>query len=382
MELLKMINIYKNICDNIVMPLGVVDVEKKGIICLINYNTYLKLSPTFKRAIYSSVRGGSPYHLKKADLNYGFYYTYKELNLKINIPFNSLMGTNDKLNGILGLPPFSSAKNCPSHKRGTCQVPSGDLCYARQGEGQATPKSFKILEGMGSYYNAIISRAFWNDFKSSHDLRERFFKYIEYYNINIVRYNIKGDFMDIKDIKILEYIHKKAPALKLYGYTARDDLYNSLLSFINHDNIYLNGSNIKYTNRFYCTTDIKEYLNATYKCKGDCAICGNCYNLKGKVIYVLLHGAGSDTYLKNANNIEYLTLLINHAGLKTTCAEFYSINLKGLQSSFNKILNDKKATPIYGIYAPAYNKKGDLINSAQSFRVLLKHLNKFFKRGL
>ena len=61
-----------------------------------------------------------------------------------------------------------------------------------------------------------------------------------------------------------------------------------------------------YTNRFKATESLKEYIEAEHPCLGNCSACGNCYHLRGEIITVLVHGAGSDTLLNNPQNREFL----------------------------------------------------------------------------
>jgi len=303
-----------------------------------NYNTYLKLTPLFKALIISSNAGGK-YDLKIGDLKKGFYFIYAEGNLSIKVPLSAIFNTNDKIKGILGIA-FSTARDCPSNKRGLCQLPDGELCYALKGEKQGTKKAPNYLMGMDSLKNTLLSIYYWELFKKDPATRFKFLDYLTFYNIDYLRFNLKGDFKSLGDILIINYLANNGGTLKLTGYTARDDLYKSLFELIdNNPNVILNGSNIKYSNHFRATDLLADYILANYPCRGGCLKnnCLNCYKLKGVIITCLIHGSGSDTQLNNKYNRELLnTWFKTTYNLDITGA--WGSNLKGLVSSLNKYL--------------------------------------------
>ena len=305
-------NMFKN---TIVSPEGVTpEAEAVKNVC-INYNTYLILTPMFKSLLSSYLSKNSKYIVSSEDLKMGFYFNYIELNLKFKVPLTALFNTNDKLQGILGIA-FSTAQDCPSNKRGLCQLPDGELCYAVKGERQGSKKPHNYLMGMGSYYNGLLASYYFSRFYNSLDLRTSFKEYCNYFNIDTLRFNLKGDFRGTKDIKSLEYIAHMG--LNLTGYTARDDLRQYLFDLINnHDNIILNGSNIMYNNHFKAVDNIQQYLTAPHQCLGGCLKngCLNCYRLKGVVISVLIHGSGAGVTLNTEANREFICSILKYANI-------------------------------------------------------------------
>jgi hypothetical protein len=70
-----------------------------------------------------------------------------------------------------------------------------------------------------------------------------------------------------------------------------------------------------YTNHFKATTSIEEWLNADYRCLGECAKCRKCYTLRGETITVLIHGKGAETELNNEENRQFIiNNVVNRAG--------------------------------------------------------------------
>lgn len=313
-----------------------------------NYNTYVMLTPLFKSLIVSSNNKGGDYYLRYDDDSRGFYFEYKELNIFIKVPLNAVFNTNEKLGGILGIF-FTTARECPSNKRGLCQLDESEDCYALQGEKQGSKKSWNYLEGMGSYFKGLLATYYWNLFNRYESIKKTMVNYLKFYNVNKIRFNLRGDFRDVDDINALEYLAKNQELL-IYGYTARDDLFKELIELItNNSNIIINGSNVKYNNRFYVTNDLKEYLTAKYNCKGECLKCGNCFKNRGAVIYALIHGSGSDTKLKTLNNIKTLCNLLNKAGCPIKPGDFKDYKTKGLLSTLNKWLIDNNYKPFKGV---------------------------------
>ena len=346
--------------ENIIAP--VTSINTTSTDSAINRETYNRLSPLFKALIVSTTTNGK-YNLNITDNKKGFYFNYNESGLQIKVPLSAIFNTNNKITGILGIA-FNTAKDCSSHKLGLCQLPDGKYCYARQGESQGSKKSYNYLLGMGSYANGLLCSYYWNLFNKDDETRLAFIRYLAYYQIDTLRFNLKSDLRSVEDIFALNYIANNAKVL-LTGYTARDDLYYYLLDLINNnDNIILNGSNIKYTNRFYCTSDILEYLKADNPCRGGCFKngCMNCYKLRNALITVLIHGAGSDTELKNAANIEFITSWFK-SQYNLDISEAFNLKLKGLLSCINKYLittGKYKNLPLSEAEFK-YNNKGDLI---------------------
>lgn len=303
------------VVDNKVSAVEVVTPEASAVeVSNINLNTYHMLTPLFKSLIISTTNNGK-YNLSVSDSANGFYFVYSEANLNIKVPLTAVFNTNDKISGILGIA-FSTAKECPSKALGLCQLPDTALCYALTGEKQGTKKSYNYLMGMDSYKNGLLSVYYWNLFKASPEVRAVFKAYCKYYNIDTLRFNLKGDFKDVSDIKIIDYL--ASIGLNMTGYTARDDLREHLFDLINsHDNIILNGSNIMYSNHFKTTNSIKHLLTAPHQCKGGCLKngCLNCYKLKGAIITVLIHGSQAGTDLNTPDNCYFISEVFKLWGL-------------------------------------------------------------------
>lgn len=305
-------NMFKN---NVVSPSGVTPEAEAVKKVTVNYNTYLMLTPVFKSLISSYLSKNSKYILSGNDLKHDFYFNYFEGDLFFKVPLTAIFGTNQKIEGILGIA-FSTAKDCPSNKRGLCQLPDGELCYAIKGERQGSKKPANYLMGMGSYYNGLLSEYYFKRFYNSSKVRTIFKNYCTYYQVDTLRFNLKGDFKNTKDIKSLEYIAQMG--LSLTGYTARDDLRAYLFDLINNNtNIILNGSNIMYNNLFNAVDNIKEYLSAPHQCLGGCLKngCLNCYKLKNIVITVLIHGSGAGVTLNTEANRLFISKVLKTEGL-------------------------------------------------------------------
>ena len=286
--------------------------------------------PLYKALQVSGSHKGSKYNLTKGDRERGFYFIYQGLE----VPFKAIFNMNNKTDGILGVA-FGTAKDCPSQALGLCQLPSDRLCYARSGEARATKRDNERGEkGMDSYFNGLLCSAFWDAYETdkSGDIRNRFEAFLIHYDIETLRFNLKGDFRHSLDITAIYYL--ATCGLHLTGYTARDDLAELLEKLGSHPNIILNGSNRMYTNRFKATADLEEFQQAKYKCLGNCSACQNCYRLRGVEIVCLIHGSGSDTALNNEDNRIYIQYLAELIGLDIEDAEFETA--KGLLTCVNK----------------------------------------------
>jgi hypothetical protein len=188
---------------------------------------------------------------------------------------------------------------------------------------------------MDSYFNGVLSSVFWDKFAQTPEIRLAFVSFLIEKGIDTIRFNLKGDFRNENDITIIWYLAERG--FNLTGYTARDDLAQTLEYLGKHENIILNGSNRCYTNRFRATDSISDYLGAKYRCLGNCSRCRKCYTLRGVEIVVLVHGNGSQTQLNNP---------INWALLNETVGAWYGVEFtkadskraKGLLTCLNKAL--------------------------------------------
>lgn len=275
-------------------------------------------NPLYRALQVSGSRKGSRYNLTKGDRERGFYFLYNGLE----VPFKAIVNDNNKTKGILGVA-FGTAKDCPSQALGLCQLPEDALCYARSGEARATKRDNETGEkGMDSYYNGLLCSAFWDAYETNQnsDIRNRFEEFLIYYDIETLRFNLKGDFRHSLDISAIWHLAEHG--FSLTDYTARDDLADLLHKLGDHPNVILNGSNRQYTNRFKATADLEEFQEAKYKCLGNCSACQNCYRLRGEVITVLIHGKGSETALNTANNVETVRDILYNMGIETTAEDF------------------------------------------------------------
>lgn len=262
-----------------------------------NKGNYLKLTP-MERALLFSAQSNGKYTVKQTEEKNGFYFTIEAQGIKIKVPFGALLSMNSKTEGIAGIC-FTSAKNCPSKKIGLCQVPKCAKCYAQSGEARATKKFNNGSRGMDSFLNAELSRIFWDSFAESSELRNKFIEFLESKGIDTIRFNLKGDFQNLEDLSIIYYFAESG--FHMVGYTARDDL-KECQTLGRHPNVYLNGSNVTYTNRFRVTNNLDDWFYSKYRCLGHCADCMQCYSLRGVEIVCLVHGQGSETALNHYLN--------------------------------------------------------------------------------
>lgn len=295
----------------------------------INKNTYYMLPTWFIHSAMSISRAKSgKYHLNKRDNKKGYYVNLNMHGINLKVPFSALFEVNNKIKPIKGLS-FSDSLNCPSAKRGLCQLDNSNLlCYAKIGQKRAkndrvNKGAYKGVECINSLYHSFLVMSCLNVFYEDIDLLNKFSAYINKY-VPIVRFNLKGDFRDLKDLYILSFLVNRAFKSTFYGYTARDDLLGSnnnindnfLKYFGGYDNFYLNGSNIIYTNRFKATYDLREWLSTTKICLGGCNKCKKCYTLKNSLILCLIHGKNSGIKLNTWLNREFLITLFNSLNTK------------------------------------------------------------------
>lgn len=300
----------------------------------INKETYFKISPFFNCLCHTISRANSgKYYLTKKDAKNGYYFELKEQGINLKVPFRAIFNTNSKLKEIKALN-FSDAINCPSHRLGYCQLSNKNLCYAYRGQKRAPYTSTKNgFKSMNTYYNSILSIKAIELLK--HDAV--YYKFVEYIKANhtIIRFNQIGDFKDKTDYHLLINLTLDCPNTVFYGYSARDDILNG---YDESTNLFINGSNKQYTNRFQTTTNIKQHLNNPLKCIGDCINCKKCYTLRGQTISCLLHGPlkNIDKYFNNEPNRQFLKEFFN--------SNFNHLNLSdddlkthaGLLDSLNK----------------------------------------------
>ena len=310
----------------------------------INKETFYKVPYWFLMAGTSTSRAKSgKYYLTKGDEAKGYYITVEFEGISYKMPFRGLFDSNKKLDGIPSLS-FSTAKDCPSRRAGTCQLCDPTLCYAVRGERQArATHSGKGILSLNSYNKSLMDAYILNRLtKEPKNLK----KLIDYINSNFeaIRFNKKGDFKNRHDWNLIKTLATNCKGTVFYGYTARDDIFKTFEDEPVPNNIYLNGSNRMYTNRFKTTSDLKEYIEAPLKCLGDCKRCQKCYNLKEQTITCLLHGSSVDPYFNTAKNRAFLINWFNRNFSKLELTdEALTVN-KGLLTSLNKALSNN---PLY-----------------------------------
>lgn len=335
----------------------------------ISKNTYYMLTLEFKLLCVTVSRANSgKYYLTNKEAKKGYFLELKELNITLKVPFRALFNTNNKLKGIKSLS-FSSAEYCLSYILGYCQLKNGSLsCYAKNGEARASGIYSKngILK-INSFSHSLIVIKALNLIKSNNELKTRFIEYINL-NIDILRFNLKGDFKDYSDIILLSDIVKNCNNTVFYGYSARDDLLNDkngFKEFNGLNNFYLNGSNMAYNNRFKATYNLKEWFISPFKCLGDCNKCKKCFKLNNKVINCLIHNKSSDIILNTIDNRSFLIELLSCYGLNITDSDL-KVN-KGLLSSLNTYFNGlniniefKKWLDFYYFITDSYELKDNI----------------------
>jgi len=315
----------------------------------INKNTYYMLPRWFVHSCISISRATSgKYYLTNRDNKKGYFITLELNNISLKVPFRALFDTNDKIKPIVSLS-FSSAIYCPSDLRGLCQLKDSNMsCYAKNGQKRACGDHTSLgIPCINSLMNSFLVMACLNILYNNIELLGLFSIYITK-NYPIVRFNLKGDFKDFKDLYILSFLVKKCTRTVFYGYSARDDILFDLQGYKNYlrnDNCYLNGSNEQYTNLFKATYDLKEWFISNYKCLGGCMGCMNCFKLRNKTINCLVHNKNSDIVLNSLKNRVFLKKLLKCYGLNIKNSD---LKIKsGLLESLNYYLNDIKQLDIF-----------------------------------
>ena len=174
---------------------------------------------------------------------------------------------------------LSSAENCPSRKRGLCEIE--DKCYARKCE-RIYPNYKKK--------NLIVEK--WLNSASDKDIEDLVDAYVDEApeKIKLLRLNEAGDFRDQKQVRQMNRIArhlKKTRGIRTYTYTHRSDL-----DFSKADSIVVNGSrpDVKGAVREYKCLPRRDYDQmktgkGEYKCPGNCKQCNACTSnrFKGKI---------------------------------------------------------------------------------------------------
>lgn len=323
----------------------------------INKNTYYGLSPYFLGACMSISRATSGrYYLTRQDNKNNNYIVLNEQGITLKVPYRALFDTNDKIKPIVSLS-FSDSINCPSAKRGLCQLNNYNMsCYAKNGQcracGQYTNKGYRKINSLENSYLVMVCL---NELYKDIEQLNNFSAFINK-TYPIVRFNLKGDFKNEQDLYILSFLVSRAFKTVFYGYSARDDLLNEPTpingyeQYLRAKNCYLNGSNEQYTNRFKATYDLKEWWISPNKCLGGCITCSNCYTKRNTIINCLVHNKNSDIILNTLKNRVFLKRLLRCYGLNIKNSDLkvksglleslnYYLEQQGINLYFDKFLD-------------------------------------------
>ena len=305
---------------------------------LINKNTYYMLSMELKMVISAYGFDSSRYALNKRDLKNNWYVPMEFLGISFKIPFKALFHTNSKIKGIKGLD-FNNATLCSSYRLGYCQIPCKKYCYAMVFEKQYIKSigSKKGFLSFNSYYKGfLLLRAF----KVIYGDKKVYYAFIDYIdkNIDVLRFNVNSEFNNSNDFKLILDI-AKITKTTIYGYTARDDLLNGYnAKKDDFKNLFINGSNKYYDNRYYVTFSLKEYFMASNKCFGLCHQCKKCFKLTNALITTLFHNSQADSILNTLDNRLFIVSLVNALDTNIGIKESDLRVNKGIFSSLNKFL--------------------------------------------
>lgn len=183
---------------------------------------------------------------------------------------------NKKLPKTTAIFNICAAHDCPSAKRGLCQVVNGGhRCYALRDEKLwKTPLPYRRRQE--KVWDSLSAAQFVGSFTALMERRRS--------PTTALRLNESGDFRSQADVtKAIRIARKLAEfGVTVYCYTARKDL-----NFRNIGPLVVNGSGFKVAGEFLFIRT-KNDLPKGYKiCPGDCRICKRCQ--QGKLTAVLPH---------------------------------------------------------------------------------------------
>lgn len=191
---------------------------------------------------------------------------------------------NSKLPYTTAVFNMTSATDCPSDKRGLCQVNTAERkrCYALRTE-KMFPKTCLVYKRkQADYWDFIVSLSavftFVVDLESATTKNK----------ITALRFNESGDFRTQKDIEIAESIADilwHNGRVKTYCYTARRDLNFSKVKYLIIMGSGFTKPGIK--GEFRAIKNIADKSKGFGLCCGDCTKCHRC--IDGKNTVVLLH---------------------------------------------------------------------------------------------
>lgn len=169
---------------------------------------------------------------------------------------------------------ITSAAACPSKAKGLCKIPG--KCYAAKAERQY-PQVGPYREGQTKVWDKSPAEELAIDLVGIINRSRSPIRYL--------RFSEAGDFRHQEDVNKMSRIAELiAPhGIKVYGYTARNDLDYSRVS----SNMTVNGSGFMVHNSFTAAASVdpgKELV-----CPGNCRICDKCKEHNGLEIKVKYH---------------------------------------------------------------------------------------------
>lgn len=167
---------------------------------------------------------------------------------------------------------MGSAHDCPSAKRGLCQLANTSKCYAFRDERmykQCLPFRQRQALQWARTGASEIAESF---LAMNGRLRKK---------ITHLRLNEAGDFSDIRDLtkamELAEKLHKSA-GIETFTYTARRDLLTKkLLDRAKASHLTINGSGFKAHNEYRVVPKgYKPAAKTEFYCQNNCHICRAC----------------------------------------------------------------------------------------------------------
>lgn len=196
-----------------------------------------------------------------------------KLQRDVNIKFG-----NHKLPTTTAIFNITSAKDCPSRKKGMCQaILNGRcICYALRAEIQY-PQVTPYRRKQEKVWDKLTAREFTRQFLNVVARRR--------IRTTALRLNESGDFRSQADVRkasrIADYL--KPHGIVVYCYTARKDLKFKNIS----TNLKIHGSGFRVTGEFRFIKDIKDKPKEFGICPGNCRYCTRC--LHGLDTVILPH---------------------------------------------------------------------------------------------
>lgn len=206
-----------------------------------------------------------------------------------------LWGDNKKIGEIPSIC-FETALNCSSAKMGYC-----DVC--RECYGVSDAKQYKGHRERMERLSHFIQQT-----KRSVILFRSFCDFLKENKVDVLRFNIVGDFSDSSDIEFIRNLATELPYIRFYGYTKRFDLGGEIEDLLSLENVFI-GVPFEMmlicpsANIFDVCDSVREWDNSENKCLGDCGACKKCYTLKGEYIGCFIHGSPSKIQ-KRINTLE------------------------------------------------------------------------------